>query len=113
MASTTFTWTPSFPASQESTPSVRRVTFGDGYEQRLSYGLNTDLKQWDLVFENRTDSERDQILNFLNARKGVEAFNWTPPHGGTRAFVCDAWNAELNACNLNTVRAKFRQVVDI
>jgi phage-related protein len=113
MAATTFTWTPSFPAAQNSQPTVRTVKFGDGYEQRLRYGLRTDLKQWDLVFENRTDTERDQILTFLSARGGVEQFNWTTPHGETRAFVCESWNSEHSACNLNNISAKFREVIDL
>jgi phage-related protein len=113
MAATTFTWIPSFPATQVSQPNVRTVKFGDGYEQRLRYGLRTDFKQWDVVFENRTDTERSEIVSFLTARAGVEQFNWTTPHGSTSAFVCSEWTSELVACNLNTVRARFRQVIDI
>jgi phage-related protein len=89
------------------------VKFGDGYEQRLRYGLRTDFKQWDLVFENRTDAERSEILNFLTARAGVEQFNWTTPHGSTTAFVCSEWSNEIVAYNLNTISARFRQVIDI
>ena len=35
-------------ASKVSQPSVRNVQFGDGYSQRLRFGLNTDLKTWSL-----------------------------------------------------------------
>jgi phage-related protein len=67
----TFTFTPSFTADLEEQPIVKRVRFGDGYEQRLSYGLNTQPKKWSLQFSNRTDTERDNILTFLRARGGV------------------------------------------
>jgi phage-related protein len=113
MAATTFTWIASYPATQISQPRVRRVQFGDGYEQRLRYGLNTDLKQWDLVFENRTDSERTEITSFLSARGAVEPFNWTTPFGATNAYVCDEWQAEHAGYNRNTITARFRRVIDI
>ena len=40
---------PNFGASKTSQPTVRNVQFGDGYSQRLRYGLNTDLKVWSLT----------------------------------------------------------------
>ena len=113
MAATTFTWTPSYPATQQSEPNVRTVKFGDGYEQRLRYGLRTDFKVWNLTFVYRSDSERNEIINFLSARGGAEQFNWTTPHGETRAFVCSSWTSEHNNCNLNTINATFREVIDL
>lgn len=113
MAATTFTWTPSFPASQENKPAARVVKFGDGYEQRLRYGLRTDLKSWRLVFQNRTNAEASQISEFLYARGAVEQFNWTTPFGVTAAWVCEEWNLEHVSCNNNTITATFRQVIDL
>jgi len=37
----TFTWIPSVGANLSIRPIVRRVAFGDGYEQRLAFGINT------------------------------------------------------------------------
>ena len=74
----TFTFTPSFTADLEEQPIIRRVKFGDGYEQRLSYGLNTQPKKWSLQFLNRTDTERNNILTFLRARGAVESFVLAP-----------------------------------
>jgi phage-related protein len=113
MAATTFTWTPSYPATQVSQPNVRTVKFGDGYEQRIRYGLRTDFKVWNLSFENRDDAERALILTFLTDRGGVEQFNWTTPHGSTSAFVCSEWTSEHAGCNNNNIRATFRQVIDL
>jgi phage-related protein len=73
----TFTWTPSFGSPESSQPKVLEADFGDGYSQRVRMGLNSDPKTWDLRFDNRADAERDQIRNFLEARGGVEAFDWT------------------------------------
>lgn len=108
----TFTWTPSFPATEVSKPRVRRFQAGDGYEQRIRFGLNTDPKEWDLTFDQRRDTERDQIANFLNARGAYESFTWTTPRGVTGQFVCDEWQITLNSCNFNTIKARFRQVFE-
>lgn len=91
---------------------MRRFQAGDGYEQRVRFGLNTDPKEWQLTFLNRTDAERDNIVGFLEARSGVESFDWTPPRGSAGKYVCEEWQATLLNCNNNTVNATFRQVFE-
>ena len=108
----TFTYIPSFTASESSQPSVRKVQFGDGYQQRLRFGLNTDSKIWQLTFTNRTDSQRETILSFLEARGGVESFDWTPPRGTAGKYVCSEWNMDMLNCNNNTITASFIQVFE-
>ncbi len=108
----TFTWTASFEATESSRPRVRKTQFGDGYEQRLRFGLQTDSKEWDLTFAERTDTERDQIADFLEARGAAESFDWTPPRGTAGKYVCEDWQITLRACNFNTIRAKFREVFE-
>lgn len=108
----TFTWTPSFEATESSRPRVRKTAFGDGYEQRIRFGLQTNPKEWSLTFSERSDSERDAILAFLDARGGAESFDWTPPRGTAGKYVCEEWQVTLRAYNFNTVQAKFRQVFE-
>lgn len=108
----TFSYTPSFEATEASKPRVRKFQAGDGYEHRIRFGLNTDPKEWSLTFANRTDTERDNILAFLEARAGVESFDWTPPRGTAGKYVCEDWQASLLNCNNNTVKATFRQVFE-
>ena len=109
----TFTWIPSFGSPESSSPRVAKTTMGDGYEQRLKIGLNADPKSWDLRFNNRSDTEREQILVFLEARGGVEAFDWTTPRGQTgRKWVCEDWSFDPSNCNNNQITAKFRQVFE-
>lgn len=108
----TFTYTPSFEATESSKPRVRKFQAGDGYEQRVRFGLRTDPKEWSLVFSNRTDTERDQITSFLEARAGVESFDWTPPRGTAGKYVCEEWQVTLSNCNNNQIRATFRQVFE-
>lgn len=109
----TFTWTPSFEATESSKPRVRKFQAADGYEQRIRFGLNTNPKEWSLVFSNRTDTERDQITAFLDARGGVESFDWTPPRGSAGKYVCEEWQVTLSNCNNNQIRATFLQVFEV
>jgi phage-related protein len=108
----TFTYTPSFEATESSRPRTRRFQAGDGYEQRIRFGLQTDAKEWGLTFSERTDTERDSILSFLEARAAVESFDWTPPRGTAGKYVCEEWQVTMRAYNFNTIQATFRQVFE-
>lgn len=108
----TFAYTPSFEAQQSSQPRARKVQYGDGYEQRLRFGLNTDPKEWSLTFANRTDTERNNIVAFFETQAGITAFDWTPPVGLPGKFVCEKWDTTLSNCNNNQIRATFRQVFE-
>ena len=111
MASLSFSYTPDFTAVQNSKPTTRVVKFSDGYEQRIAFGLNTDLKTWRLRFKNRSNDETTQIKGFFEARRGVDSFTWTDPYGGISFYVCEDWSVEHAACNINNIEATFRQVV--
>jgi len=109
----TFTWAPSFGSPEASQPRVRKSEFGDGYEQRVAMGLNSDPKIWDLRFDNRTDAERNEIRAFLEAHAGVTSFAWTTLYGQAgRSWVCEEWNIDPTHANNNQITAKFRQVFD-
>lgn len=109
----TFTYTPDFGATQTKRPTVRSVRFSDGYEQRLSYGINTNPGNWALSFSMREDTEANAIDDFLTARDGVEPFDWTPPGGSAGKYICREWTKTLDRNNLNTVSATFEQVYDL
>tara|TARA_R100001443_G_scaffold33437_2_gene47354 strand:- start:9126 stop:9461 length:336 start_codon:yes stop_codon:yes gene_type:complete len=108
----TFTISPSYTASEKSQPLIRSVKFGDGYEQRIQMGLSRDPKVWNLRFSNRTDTERDNILNFFEARKGIESFDWTPPRGSASKWVCSTWSTEMTVSGFSSVLATFREVFE-
>lgn len=110
----TFSYTPDFGAQVTKSPRVRSVKFGDGYEQRLAYGINTAPQVWDLSFAQRDDTEASGIEAFLAAANGVDWFYWTPPNGATQyKFICREWQRSLDKANLNTVTCKFEQVFDL
>jgi phage-related protein len=113
MPGTTFTWTPDFGARAAYKPRVRTAKFGDGYEQRVADGINTAMDRWQLTFAVRDDLEANDILAFLAARGGFEAFNWTPP-GETLpiSVVCREWNRTFDRHDQNTVTATFERVYE-
>ena len=109
----TFSYSPSFAAIEKSMPKVRVVQFGDGYEQRTQGpGLQLDPKVWQLTFDNRNNTERDNIITFLEARKGTESFTWTPPRGSAGKYVCADWTTDMRVPGYSTIKTTFRQVFE-
>ena len=104
---------PTFDAQKNSRPRTRVVQFGDGYEQRLSYGLNQNPKEWSLTFMvNNTDA--DTIETFLDARaEDGLSFDWTPPSSSTAyRWVCREWTRRLLGDDFNEISTAFSQVFE-
>ncbi len=104
-----FTWPPAWNASLNVRPRVLSAQFGDGYEQRIADGINNMPRSWSLTFTNPLPISIE-IDNFLNARKGYEAFDWTPPDGAAGRFVCKEWSYSHLAPNARTISATFIEV---
>jgi phage-related protein len=111
---TKFIWTPSYGAPTNQNPKVLSVRFGDGYESRISDGINNDLIKLDLVFENRGINETTAILHFLTQRNGRESFVFTPqpPYTSTKKFICRDWRNAQNFYGNYTINANFEEVVN-
>ena len=78
---------PSFSVTKKSKPAVKIVSFADGFEHRLGFGLpnNQDPKIFNLKWENITEEESDTIEYFLEERARDKAsFTYSPP---TEAFT--------------------------
>ena len=103
---------PSYGASKRSQPAVRSVKYGDGYETRLTYGLNQNMKEWQLEFRNLTEADADTIETFLDARAQDQgAFDWSPPdETSTYKWKCPSWTKTLPYSNLATIQTTFIQV---
>jgi phage-related protein len=102
---------PVYGSQKSSQPSVRTVRYGDGYSQRLRYGLNQDAKQWSLTWEV-SETNADTIETFLEARAGAESFDWTTPDGSTGKWICQQWNKTIPYVNRATITATFIQVFE-
>jgi phage-related protein len=105
---------PDFGAQKTSKPNLRTVRFGDGYEQRLAFGLNQNPKVWNLSFVNLTETDSDTIETFLDARADdAESFDWSPPdETETYKWVCEEWSKSIPFANRATIQATFRQVFE-
>lgn len=109
----TFTYAPDNTVPVTPKPRVRKITFGDGYEQRSGSGINLLPREWALTFNTRTKAERDLIVGFLDARGGIEAFDWTPPEAvASVKVVCDSWPDSRVRANIYNITATFRQVFE-
>lgn len=110
---TTFTYIPSYSALLKQEPKVVSVKFGDGYEQRVQFGINQNPRKWDLAFNGKTASQATAIDNFLKAANGVSYFDWTPPIGSAGKFICRGWNISLEDADIYSITATFEEVFDL
>ena len=106
-----FIWTPSYNQSAEISPRVLAVRFGDGYTQRIPDGINNNLLNLDLTFENRSEKEATAIAHFLNVRRGAEPFAYTPPspYATQKLFICKSFTSTFVFNDNFTVNAKLEE----
>ena len=87
----TFTWKPDRSPTADIDFKVRDTAFGDGYRQRAPDGINSIVDSWPLTFTGES-SKINQITAFLDARLGVEAFDWTNPRGLTGRYLASKYS---------------------
>lgn len=106
-------YNPIYSPTKASEPKTRIVQFGDGYEQRLLYGLNQNPKEWNMVFD-LTDTQANEVETFLNARAADSAsFDWSPPDTTeTYKWVCPSWSREFYNVARSRITVTFRQVFE-
>jgi phage-related protein len=104
---------PTYSATKNSEPKIRTTQFGDGYQQRISFGLNQNPKQWRLSFSVSED-DADIIEAFLDARAADAAsFDWTPPGEATSyKWICPTWTRELFDFERSKIDVTFNQVFE-
>ena len=115
--------------TRNADPQVRRVTFGDGYEQRTTYGINSVQETYNVSFKNRTRGEIENIAGFLKSLKGVTSFIFTvPDHASTEEVtgvldsttdneksirvVCDSFRESYQYEDFYSLSAVFRRVYE-
>ena len=103
--------TPTYGTQKTSQPNVRIAQFGSGYSQRTTFGLNQNPKIYSLTFEV-SETDADTIEDFLDARGGVENFDFTPPGDSSGKYICRQWNKSIPYLNRATIQATFEQVFE-
>lgn len=109
----TFTYTASYGAAVTQTPEVRAMRFGDGYEQRASFGINNQPRVWQLDFRGRDDTDANAIIAFFVAANGVDNFDWTPPYGAAGKWICRSWIRSVVSNGASDISATFEEVFDL
>lgn len=105
-----FTWVPDYQASVDHSPTISQSSFGDGYSQRASNGINADLKKWNLVFSNKDLSEGNDIDDFLKTHKAVTEFDWLDPDGDNKKYICKSWRKSYPQFGVVTINCTFEEV---
>ena len=105
---------PSYSAQKASTPNIRVTQFGDGYQQRVQFGLNQNPKTWTFNWKNITETEADTIETFLNSRvDDQDAFDYTPVgESSSSKFICTSWTKTINYYDRATINATFQEVFE-
>lgn len=111
--------------SRSSKPKVHLATFGDGYEQRLSDGINSIKQVFNVSFGTRTKEEIDDIVGYFDSLKGSTSFNFTIPDSNqtsdvgsltagetTVKVVCDDFALSYDYGDFYSCSAKFRRVYE-
>jgi phage-related protein len=93
----------------EPKKSVEVIINTEPLETRVAVLIDSKLEDFTV---ERTNTERDAILAFLDARAAVESFDWTDPRGNAGKYVCEAWQVTMRAYNFNTIQATFREVFE-
>lgn len=111
-----FWWKPSYNGSIQNKPKLKINQFGNGYQQRLNDGINNNLIELNLSFENRSELETVSIIHFLTQRNGQESFVYNIPtiyskssSNLTTKFTSFSWNASYISYNNYNVEVNLTE----
>ena len=95
---------PKYNFKKSNAPNTRVVSFGDGYEHRVSFGLNQNAKTFNLTFEV-SEADADTLTNFLDERAVDGAnFTYTVPSESAMNFVVEGgYNKSVPYLNLSLI----------
>ena len=106
---------PTYGQQKRSAPNTRTISFADGFEHRILFGLaeHQNPKVYNFTF-NVSESDADVIETFLDARAEDSAsFDFTPPgESAASKYVCSAWSKSIPYNNRATIQATFREVFE-
>lgn len=74
----TFIWSPLNGPTADLSYRTRSAQFGDGYEQVVSDGINSEKQVWPLTFTGKWD-DMAPIIAFLREHKADRSFKWINP----------------------------------
>ena len=106
--------------SRKSNPSVIRAKFGDGYEQRITDGINSIKEEYNISFKNREKAFVDDVVLFLDGKLGATAFTFTLPdtNNTTRTgekdikVICENYNTTYTYDDFYSLTATLKRVYE-
>jgi len=112
-----FWWKASYATEASFKPKLIVNQFGNGYQQRIKDGLNNNMAEFSVSFQNRSEKETVAILHFLNERNGHQSFIYNMPTIYNKSnsslntrFICPEWTSNYISYNNYSVQAKFLEV---
>tara|TARA_Y100001937_G_C6944128_1_gene251725 strand:+ start:51 stop:395 length:345 start_codon:yes stop_codon:yes gene_type:complete len=105
--------TPAYNFRLNRKPKINVVSFGDGFEQRLTEGLNQNPIILNLTF-NLSQTDSTTAISFLNARitDGASFTFLVPNENVTKNFVCLTYDTAVPYKNRVTLTCSFREVFE-
>jgi phage-related protein len=88
---------------------TRKIKFGDGYEQRMTKGINNTDETYNVSFKNRTKQDIDNIAGYLNSLNGITAFSFTVPDNATTEELTGILDGNNNEKTFKVVCEDFSQ----
>ena len=115
VGTTTGGTTPKYNLRKNSSPNVRTISFTDGFEQRILFGLasHQNPKVYNLTFDVSA-ADATKIEDFFDARAlDNKNFSFTPPgEASSSKFVCEGYSKQIPYVNRATIQASFREVFE-
>ena len=104
---------PLISGAKRNAPRVRSTRFNDGYEKRISFGLNQNPKILNLTF-NLDEEGTTEVETFINDRiDDGDAFDWSPPDStSTFKWVARSYSKEMFQPGRNKISTTFEQVFE-
>ena len=112
------TFAPDKGFTRKSVPTIYKVEFGDGYEQRIANGINNLKQEFSINFATRLKADIDDIADFLELKGGVTPFDYTyadsNESGGEKTVkvVCDSWDQTWEYAEYYSLSCTFRRVYE-
>ena len=112
---------PSLAFSLEQTPDNIQSSFLKYYNKKFKRGINGNLSTFNLTFEQRSDEEASEILQFLESHLGYKKFRFQMPRPYLKdgsyitspsrpyisSFYCPSWGHDIIYKNNHTISATF------
>jgi phage-related protein len=100
-------------ATRTRTQRVLSAAYGDGYSHDVPDGINSQLDNWSIQWENMTASERDAVVAVLDAVGQTDILTWTPPGSSSEKkfkVTNSGYTETFSAGNIYNISLTLRQV---